>query len=334
MSEMFTVEQVEVLCGRYEHMSHVPSVRDLGNSYEALRAENERLAAWVGGKWNLECISCGRCPIYGTMETVGIEGKALCSNCRGMRRIREQNTRIAELEAENERLKVELGEQLSTLYKKQHEESMLAHRFFEKVLGESANGRDFSVKVLMMESRIDKLEKDQNAAIAERDTALTRIGLVLFGLGFEKTDDELVMGIESLKAERDGLRRAIEIMRSAAQSLADDYDGVQDMLDMHTLDKLDRLNGALAAVPAPTVVEREIQVDDRVTHIKTGKVALVRAICTLNDKVRYTLIFTDGLVHDGYGRSEFRADPVHAPTQMDAASDFDPTRPVASKSIP
>lgn len=60
------------------------------------------------------------------------------------------------LRAENERL--------SAQYKKQHEDSMFVHRFFEKVLGESANGRDFSVKVPMMESRIAELEKERDAA--------------------------------------------------------------------------------------------------------------------------------------------------------------------------
>lgn len=126
--------------------------------------------------------------------------------------------RIATLMDEADKARLEI-ERLNVLYNEQCEDSLIGHHFMEKVLTEFVRGYSFSVKVPFMEDHIAELEKErdaarlaaeafcrgQDAAIAERDAA--QVTLVNFRM------DELepaLNQVDDLRAERDGLRRAIE----------------------------------------------------------------------------------------------------------------------------
>lgn len=199
--------------------------------------------------WDQHAVQCGNCEVWliaknsplkangfpsnGLSDTGQSEDEALCGMCAGVEMYRLMDeadvarVEVERLKEDNWRLEKERN--IAQVLRNDTWVELAALRAriaeLEKDLAQTTAGRNGEKLGRMILAgaleqstqnekraieRIAELEKERDAVIAQRDTALTRIGLVLFGLSFEKTVDELVAGIKLLGDQRDGLRRAIE----------------------------------------------------------------------------------------------------------------------------
>lgn len=97
---------VDTRCGHNYEIANCPYA-----NCEAKRLldENEALRLWSGCRIDVECIGCGRRPIYGISETIGEPGKALCKDCMATRDIVRLKRKLAAAQSERDRLRSQIN---------------------------------------------------------------------------------------------------------------------------------------------------------------------------------------------------------------------------------